>query len=156
MAFPTCTVTPGSGLTINTLPNAGQVSMANSLSVAIASDQSSIGVLVPTTSVAAVRSTALESSHIFKSGAGILLDTYCLPTSVSGLYMLFDATSAPADGAVQPMAVIPVGLGQASGFEFHEFFPLQFGTGLVGVFSSATSPFTKTASATAYMSARVI
>jgi hypothetical protein len=44
MAFPTANVTQGSGLTINTLPNAGQATMANSLSVAIASDQSSVPV----------------------------------------------------------------------------------------------------------------
>jgi hypothetical protein len=37
MPFPTATVTQGSGLTINTLPNAGQGTMANSLGVAIAS-----------------------------------------------------------------------------------------------------------------------
>jgi len=42
MAFPTATVTQGSGLTINTLPNAGQATMANSLPVAIASDQGSV------------------------------------------------------------------------------------------------------------------
>ena len=47
MTFPTATVTQGSGLTINTLPNAGQATMANSLGVAIASDQSAI----PTTSL---------------------------------------------------------------------------------------------------------
>ena len=44
MAFPTATVTQGSGLTINTLPNAGQAAMANSLPVAIASDQSAFPV----------------------------------------------------------------------------------------------------------------
>lgn len=44
MAFPTANVTQGSGLTINTLPNAGQANMANSLSVAIASDQSGVPV----------------------------------------------------------------------------------------------------------------
>src|SRR5437660_138343 len=44
MAFPTATITQGSGLTINTLPNAGQATMANSLPVAIASDQSSLNV----------------------------------------------------------------------------------------------------------------
>jgi hypothetical protein len=42
MPFPTATITQGSGLTINTLPNAGQATMANSLGVAIASDQSPI------------------------------------------------------------------------------------------------------------------
>jgi len=44
MPFPTATITQGSGLTINTLPNAGQAAMANSLGVAIASDQSPVPV----------------------------------------------------------------------------------------------------------------
>jgi hypothetical protein len=44
MAFPTATITQGSGLTINTLPNAGQTTMANSLPVAIASDQNFLNV----------------------------------------------------------------------------------------------------------------
>lgn len=39
MALPTVNVTPGAGVTVNTLPNAGQATMANSLPVAIASDQ---------------------------------------------------------------------------------------------------------------------
>lgn len=39
MAFPTVTVTPGTGQTVNTLPNAGQNTSANSLGVVIASDQ---------------------------------------------------------------------------------------------------------------------
>jgi len=51
MAFPTVTVTPGVGQTINTLPNAGQATSGNSLPVVIASDQSSI-------SVSAAQSTA--------------------------------------------------------------------------------------------------
>ena len=38
MAFPTVVVTPGSGQTINTLPNAGQATGANSLPVVAASD----------------------------------------------------------------------------------------------------------------------
>jgi hypothetical protein len=47
MAFPTATITQGSGLTINTLPNAGQNTMANSLGLAIASDQSAVPVTSP-------------------------------------------------------------------------------------------------------------
>lgn len=44
MAFPTLNVTPGSGVTINTLPSAGQQAMANSLPVVISSDQTAIPV----------------------------------------------------------------------------------------------------------------
>lgn len=44
MTFPTVSVTPGTGQTINTLPNAGQDTMNNSLSVVLASDQSAVPV----------------------------------------------------------------------------------------------------------------
>jgi hypothetical protein len=157
MAFPTAPVTPGSGLTVNTLPNAGQATMANSLSVAIASDQSSIPVTVTPVPIAPVRSTALEASHLFKSGAGSLFDTYCLTTSVSGYFMLFDAVTAPSDGAV-PGTLLAVAVGGTNAeisFPYSEFHPLPFVTGLVAVFST-TGPLTKTASATAFMSGRVI
>jgi hypothetical protein len=109
--------------------------------------------LPDSTPVAAIRSTALEASHVFKSSAGSLIDTYCLAT-VSGFYMLFDATSVPADGAVTPLGVIPVGAFEASSFDLQSNYPLSFTTGLVGVFST-TGPFTKTASAMAFMSARI-
>lgn len=44
MAFPTLSVTPGVGATINTLPAAGQDVKANSLPVVIASDQGALSV----------------------------------------------------------------------------------------------------------------
>ena len=44
MPFPTATVTQGTGLTVNTLPNAGQATSANSLPVVVASDQSAVSV----------------------------------------------------------------------------------------------------------------
>jgi hypothetical protein len=103
--------------------------------------------------IAAVRSAALESNHVFKGAAGNLFDAYCLAT-VTGFFMLFDATSAPADGAVTPLGVVPVAAGQAVSFAYPATSPLSFSTGLVGVFST-TGPFTKAASATAFLSARV-
>lgn len=42
MALPTLAVTPGSGQTINTLPNAGQATAASSLPVVLASDQTAV------------------------------------------------------------------------------------------------------------------
>jgi hypothetical protein len=44
MPLPTIQVTPGSGTTINTLPNSGQATSANSLPVVVASDQPAIAV----------------------------------------------------------------------------------------------------------------
>jgi hypothetical protein len=47
MAFPTITVTPGIGQTINTLPGSGQTTMGNSLPIVIASDQPAIPTITP-------------------------------------------------------------------------------------------------------------
>ncbi len=104
--------------------------------------------------VTPVRSSSLESSHLFKSGAGSLVDASCFATA-DGFYMLFDATSAPADGAVAPLTTpIPVQAGQSVSYVFPASFPLSFATGLTGVFST-TGPFTKTAAASAFLAARV-
>ena len=69
MPFPTATITQGSGLTINTLPNAGQATMVNSLGVTIASDQSvfpitslSSGAITNPTSVLTRPASAVSAS----------------------------------------------------------------------------------------------
>jgi hypothetical protein len=61
MAFPTATVTQGSGLTINTLPNAGQATMANSLPVVLANDQSTLAAFVVGGHVDATNSGAITN-----------------------------------------------------------------------------------------------
>jgi hypothetical protein len=123
--------------------------------VSVASLPLPSGAATGTTPVAAIRSVALESGHIFKSSAGSLLDAYCVTTSVGGFYMLFDQTTVPADGAVTPHVFVNVGAGASGSIAYPTYFPLSFTSGLVGVFSS-TGPFTKTASATAFLSARVL
>jgi len=83
MAFPTVVVTPGSGQTINTLPNAGQATMANSLPVALASDQSAIplsagsavigSVLGRTSKVAVTPTVTASSAYVSGNEAGGLM-----------------------------------------------------------------------------------
>jgi hypothetical protein len=104
--------------------------------------------------IAPVRSTAPESSHVFKASAGNFFDGYCTTGSVAGYCMLFDATAAPADGSVTPFAAISVAANSTASFNLATGHSMPFTTGLVGVFSS-TGPFTKTSSATAFLSARV-
>src|ERR1043166_8791493 len=63
MPLPTVTVTPGTGQTINTLPNAGQAASVNSLPVVVASDQSAVPVSasalpLPTGAATAVKQPA--------------------------------------------------------------------------------------------------
>jgi hypothetical protein len=103
--------------------------------------------------IAQGQSSALESSHVLKASAGNLYTIDCTTTTVAGYLMLFNAASAPADGAVTPnrWAVVPAN--STASIE-NGIMPSYYGTGIVAVFSS-TGPFTKTASATAAFSWRV-
>lgn len=101
--------------------------------------------------------TALASSLVVKASAGTLYsfsataDSTLAPTGSSVWYlMIFNATSAPADGAVTPVKCYQVSGAQTGG---------TFAAGGVGPFSagitmvaSTTGCFTKTASAHAFMS----
>ena len=98
-----------------------------------------------------VATSAAASSLVLKASAGNLLSLACAPTA-TGYLMLFDATSAPADGAVAPKWVQPVFANGGASWSWSN--PMSFATGVVAVFSS-TGPFTKTASATAFISGQV-
>lgn len=110
-----------------------------------------------TDGIAPVKSTAAESSHVLKASPGNL---YSLTTSVgatSGWVLVFDATSAPADGAVTPAWWFPIisdGTRGAISASWLSGPPLNFATGITAVFST-TGPFTKTASSTAAFTAEV-
>lgn len=97
-------------------------------------------------------STALEASHVIKASAGNLYSLQVETTTVGGCLMVFNATSAPADGAVTPaLAPLPVGANSFASVSFSPGPAAYLGTGIVAVFSS-TCGFTKTASATAFFS----
>jgi hypothetical protein len=74
-------------------------------------------------------------------------------STVSGWFLVFNATSAPADGAVTPVDFYPYTAAQAFAVDYSGA-PLRGSTGLTIVFST-TGPYTKTASATASISAKV-
>lgn len=92
----------------------------------------------PGNSLVPVVSSASESSHVLKSGPGNLYSVYA--TGATGYLMVFDATSAPADGAVTPKLCVPAG----SSVSYLPGPPAYFSTGIVAVLSS-TGCFTKTA-----------
>lgn len=112
--------------------------------------------LLPTSSsangIAPIASTAAESSHVLKSSAGNLYGVSVVPTA-TGYMMVFDATSAPADGAVTPKFCLPVSANSAGNITARNI-PASFATGIVVVFST-TGCFTKTASATAMFTGMV-
>lgn len=101
-------------------------------------------------------SGALESCHVLKSGGGNLYSLAVTIQATSGVVQVFDATSAPADGAVTPVWAMPVlSNGTFGGANWEWSVPMNFLTGITVCFSSATTPFTKTASATAMFSGDV-
>jgi hypothetical protein len=91
MVFPTATVTQGSGWTINTLPNAGQNMMINSLGVAIASDQSAFPVTsLNSSAIANPTSTLTRSANLTSSSVTI---------STSGSpYLTWTSANPPTNG----------------------------------------------------------
>lgn len=97
-----------------------------------------------------VKTSVAASSLVVKAGAGNLYTASCT-AAIAGYLMVFDATSAPADGTVTPTLVAAVGSGQTVEID-HSVIPDRFATGITLVFST-TGPFTKTASATAFMEA---
>lgn len=102
--------------------------------------------------VAPVSSTAVEGTHVLKSSAGNLYSLSVTTTTTSGYLMLFNATAAPADGAVTPAYCLAVPSATSMGVSWTT--PLTLSTGISVAFSS-TGCFTKTSSATAVFSAQV-
>ena len=81
---------------------------------------------------------------------GCRLIDFQVTGTVAGYVLVFDAASAPADGAVTPAKCFQVPVG-TTGIQWAAN-PLKFSTGIVLVMST-TGCFTKTASATAFFSA---
>lgn len=99
-------------------------------------------------------SAAAESNHVFKAASGTLFGLSVTSGNVAGYVLIFNATSAPADGAVTPVACYVLPANQTIGIAFTPF-PLRMSTGITAVFSS-TGCFTKTASATAFFLGEVM
>jgi hypothetical protein len=98
-------------------------------------------------------SAALESSHILKASAGNLYSLYAFST-VSGFLMTFNSSTAPSNGAVNPVECIPVFANSFATIDFSGVPPDNYSDGIVAAFST-TGPFTFTASATAFFKWRI-
>jgi hypothetical protein len=93
--------------------------------------------------------SAVANSLVLKASAGNGYRYSCANGASAGYLMVFNATSAPADGAVTPMYAIPVAANSFVEMN-HSIIPDRFSTGITLVFST-TGPYTKTASATAHL-----
>lgn len=113
------------------------------------------GVTIAPTSAAAagiapVVSTALETGHVIKASPGNLYGLEVMSTSAGGMVLVFDSTTVPAAGAVTPKKAysLPANSTLVVGFDP----PLLCAVGISVAFSIAVTPFTKTDSATAFIS----
>lgn len=103
-----------------------------------------------TTGSDALRVTSVNSALIVKATAGMLYGYNVVAGASAGYVLVIDTNFVQADGAVTPAMCMP--LAANSGITVDLSTPVNFTGGIVLVFST-TGCFTKTASATAFMSA---
>lgn len=96
--------------------------------------------------IAIAPSAAVEAAKVLKASAGNLYEITVTNGATSGYVMLFNATSAPGDGAVTPDACYAM---PATNTTLTKGFnpPAHFSIGITAVYSS-TGCYSKTASAT--------
>lgn len=92
--------------------------------------------------------SAAASSLVVKASAGNLFGYNIVSGAVAGYVMFFDSPTVPADGTVTPKMCFA--LAANASIQADRDIPVRFTTGITMVFSS-TGPFTKTASATAFL-----
>lgn len=100
--------------------------------------------------VTQIATAVAAGSLVVKASAGNLYDFNVTAGASAGFVMIFNATVAPGDGTVTPAFVIPIAANAGLAFTFP--YPRRFSTGITIVFST-TGPFSKTISATAFISA---
>jgi hypothetical protein len=139
--------TPGASAWPVSLPTTPTVA-AGSGAVPVPSSESAAG-------LSTVASATLETSHVIKNGAGNLYAfNISADSTLSGAawwLLIFNATSAPGDGAVTPAKCYALASGTTSYSAAWDIAPLYFSTGITIVVST-TGCFTKTASAHAFIS----
>lgn len=102
-----------------------------------------------TSAPTSVQTAVAAGSLIAKTAAGNCYGFNVAAGASAGFLLLFDSTTVPADGTVTPKKVYAVAANAT--LSVHWDIPRRFGTGITAVFST-TGPFTKTISATAFIS----
>lgn len=101
-----------------------------------------------------VNSASGEGSHVFKNVPGVLYGFSVTSGASAGYVLVYNATSAPADGAVTPVACYALAANSTIGVAYTPL-PLNMTTGITAVFST-TGCFTQTTSATAFFMSEVL
>jgi hypothetical protein len=92
-----------------------------------------------------VVSAAAENNHVFKASAGNVISVSATNlTATAGFLVLLNATTAPGDGAITPLACAPLNANGAASISYAGGPPGVFSTGVTAVVTSATTCFTKT------------
>lgn len=125
------------------------------------SNTASTGVLVavtPPSGIAAAgltanQTTVVGSSQVVKGSSCNLYSLSCTSGASAGFVLVFDATTPPADGTVTPIDVITIAANATVTKNYP--IPLRCNSGATLVFST-TGPFTKTASATAFLMGQAV
>lgn len=103
-----------------------------------------------------VNSAAGEASHVFLNKAGVLYGFSATNSSATaGFVLVYNATSAPGDGAVTPIACYALPATSTIGVAFTPL-PLAMSTGITLVFSTGANCFTQTSSAVAFFLGEVL
>jgi hypothetical protein len=144
----------------------GQATMANSIPVVLASNESALPVtqsvtpwqmaLTPQSSatygLTSVVSTAVETGHIIKASAGNLYGFEVTTGATAGEVLVHNSTTVPSAGAVTPIKCYQLPANNTLGVSWGPQ-PLNFSTGISISFSTASTCFTQTNSSTAFISA---
>lgn len=108
---------------------------------------------VATAGITPVVSSAAEANRVLKASAGNLYGLTVTTGAAAGFVLVFNATSAPSDGAVTPIYCFSVPATTSAGISWPV--PAAFSTGITVSFSTGADCFTKTASSTAFFSGAV-
>lgn len=111
-------------------------------------------VVPPNNPATPVVSTAAEGSRVLKASPGNLYALYVTSGASAGYLMTFNATTAPADGAVTPINCVVIPTATTLALSWAPQPPERYSTGITAVFST-TGCFTKTVSNTAFFHALV-
>lgn len=142
------------GTSVATIANAFPTTTNGVISTAVASATNPFPTSTTPNSLAtsaptSTQTTTATGSLTAKASAGNCYGFNAVSGASAGYLMLFDSTTVPADGTVTPKKVYVMAANSSLGL--HWDVPRRFGTGITAVFST-TGPFTKTISATAFIS----
>ena len=101
--------------------------------------------ITPPSAATPVVSTSAEATHVLKASAGNLRSVYATNlTATSGFLAVTNATTAQADGAMTPLACVPLPANGTASLVYGDWAPASYSTGITAIITSAATCFTKT------------